>query len=124
MKTSKLFAGLTLVAVAAVGLTGCSGGSEYPGGTYTGDKTDCVVNDKQAINRDGKTDYRVFTDNCGVFGVQDDIWLWQWNSADVFGSIKVGETYDFEAYGWRNGLMSTFPNIKTAHLVDTSEKSE
>lgn len=123
MKTSqKLFAGLALVAV--VGLAGCSGSpaepgtDAYPGGSYTGDKTGCVVNDKQAIGRSGEdgntTDYRVFTENCGTFGVQDDPLIGQWNSGDTYGSIRVGETYDFEAYGWRNGFFSTFPNIKQA----------
>lgn len=133
MKTSqKLFAGLALVAV--VGLSGCSGspaepGTDgYPGGSYTGDKTGCVVNDKQAIGRSGEdgntTDYRVFTENCGTFGVQDDPLIGQWNSGDTYGSIKVGETYDFEAYGWRNGFFSTFPNIKTAYLVEAPSEEK
>lgn len=115
-------------ALLAVSLAGCTGGAEsgtaeeYPGGTYNGKKTGCVVNDKQAISRvdsDGNnsTDYRIYTDNCGVFGVQDDMFIGQWNSADTFGSIKIGGVYDFEAYGFRNGVISAFPNIKRAMLT-------
>ncbi|URP22345.1 hypothetical protein SEA_BIG4_312 [Microbacterium phage Big4] len=123
-RTQKILAGLTLAAI--VGLTGCASSAEpgtdgYPGGSYSGDKTGCVVNDKQAIRVDGGTDYRVFTDNCGTFGVQDDFWLGQWNSADTYGSIRVGDTYDFEAYGWRNGFFSTFPNIIKAYPAETAE---
>jgi hypothetical protein len=100
-----------MLAVAAIGLvaTGCAP-------KYEGDSTDCLVNDKQAISRDSATDYRIFS-TCGVFGVQDDPFIGQWNSADTFTSIEVGKTYDFEAYGWRNGFFSTFPNIKSATEV-------
>lgn len=135
MKTSrsqKLFAGLAIAGVLA--LAGCAtsagpGQDGYPGGSYSGDKTGCVVSDKQAIGRsdsDGgsSTDYRVFTENCGTFGVQDDPIIGQWNSADTYGSIKVGETYDFEAYGWRNGFYSTFPNIKTAYPAESAESEK
>ncbi len=128
MKTSqKLFAGLALAG--ALVLSACSGSPaepgtvDYPGGSYSGEKTDCKVTDKQAINREGNTDYRVFS-SCGVFGVQDDPFIGQWNSADTFGSISVGKTYDFEAYGFRNGFLSTFPNIKTAYLVVADEETE
>jgi hypothetical protein len=97
---------------------------KYPGGTYDGAKTNCLVTDKTAVGRvdeegNNTTDYRVFTANCDVFGVQDDPFIGQWNSASTYGSIIVGETYDFEAYGWRNGFFSTFPNIKKAYLVET-----
>lgn len=113
---------LALALALAASLGGCSGGEPAapadPLGTFDGDKTSCTVTDKQAIGRtdeDGRntTDYRVFT-SCGTFAVQDDPFIGQWNSADTFGSIQVDKTYDFEAYGWRNGFFSTFPNIKTA----------
>lgn len=127
-----------VVAAAAAGalafsLAGCAPASSsssedsYPGGTYDGDKTACVVDDKAAMQKveDGKstTDYRIYS-SCGVFGVQDDPFIGQWNSADVYGSIKIGGTYDFEAYGWRNGFFSTFPNIKKAHVTKVETETE
>lgn len=110
------------ILLASAMLAGCTDAEPAvpadPLGTFDGDKTGCTVTDKQAIGRtdeDGRntTDYRVFT-SCGTFAVQDDPFIGQWNSADTFGSIQVDKTYDFEAYGWRNGFFSTFPNIKTA----------
>lgn len=118
----KIGAALGAITLAGLMLAGCSGSEPAPPadplGTYKGEKTDCTVTDKQAIGRtdeDGRntTDYRVFS-SCGTFAVQDDPFIGQWNSADTFGSIQVDKTYNFEAYGWRNGLFSTFPNIKNA----------
>jgi hypothetical protein len=109
MKKKILAAGL--IAAAAFTLTGCSP-------AYEGEATNCTVTDKQAVAMSkGGTNYRVFS-SCGVFGVQDDLALGQWNSADTFNSIEVGKTYDFEAYGWRNGFFSTFPNILKATEVE------
>lgn len=100
------------VAVVTLTLVGC--GAQ----PYSGDTTGCEVTDKAAIGRmdsegTASTDYRIYT-TCGTFAVQDDPLLGQWNSADLYGQIRIGEVYDFEAYGWRNGFMSTFPNIKSA----------
>jgi hypothetical protein len=73
--------------------------------------TDCTVEDKdRAAKAKGGSDMRVYTD-CGVFSVADDWLNGQWNSADIFAGIDVGETYDFETVGWRNGFLSAFPNI-------------
>jgi len=105
----KKLAAVAAAALLAVTMSGCAP-------TYDGDVTGCTVNQKEAIAQKSGTDYRVFSD-CGVFGVQDDIALGQWNSADTYGSIEVGKTYDFEAYGWRNGFFSTFPNITAATEV-------
>lgn len=128
-KLATIGIGIILAGSVVLGLAACSGAGapgsgngKYPGGSYTGPKTGCTVTDKAAIGRsdsDGNntTDYRVYS-SCGTFGVQDDPFIGQWNSADTYGSIVVGQTYDFEAYGWRNGLMSQFPNIKKAYLVE------
>ncbi len=103
-----------IILAAALSLAACA--PKY-GDSTDEPSTGCTVTDKQAIAKsDGGTNYRVFS-SCGVFGVQDDLFLGQWNSADTFNSIEVGKTYDFEAYGWRNGFFSTFPNILHATEV-------
>ena len=94
----------------------------YPGGTFKDRKTSCTVTGKEAAgatNSDGDFEmrYRIYTEECGTFAVQDDWFIGQFNSADTYGSIAEGKVYDFEAYGWRNGFMSTFPNIKKAYEV-------
>lgn len=71
----------------------------------------CTVDDKdRASKKDGGSDMRVYT-SCGVFSVADDVIVGQWNSADIFSRIEVGRTYDLGTVGWRNGLLSSFPNI-------------
>src|SRR6478609_5650711 len=118
----KSFALGAIVLVGALLFTGCAkgGGSSaeaedaYPGGTYKERKTSCTVVGKEAAgttNSDGDFEmvYRVYTEECGTFAVQDDPFIGQWNSADTFGSIREDHVYDFEAYGWRNGFFSTFP---------------
>lgn len=71
----------------------------------------CIVDNKDRTSKkDGGSDMRVYT-SCGVFSVADDIIVGQWNSADIFSRIEVGRTYDLGAVGWRNGLLSSFPNI-------------
>lgn len=71
----------------------------------------CTVEDKdRTTDSEGASVHRVYTD-CGVFNVQDDLLNGQFNSADVYGSLKVGETYTIETVGWRLPLFSSFPNI-------------
>lgn len=118
MKVSAAILGLALAL--PIALSACSEPGDStpadPLGNYKGEKTNCLVQDKEMSYLEGKTQYRIYS-SCGVFGVQDDVWIGQWNSADTYGSIQVGKTYDFEAYGWRNGFFSTFPNIKNATEV-------
>ena len=75
----------------------------------------CTVNDKQIVSvvndGDSTTHYRVFTDQCGVMEVSDSLMLQQWDSADIYNQIKVGESYHFTARGYRIPFLSQFPNI-------------
>ena len=73
----------------------------------------CVVTDKDSVTmgEDTGNQYRVYTENCGVFSVEDEALKMRFDSADVYSKIKVGETYNFETIGWRIPLVSSFPNI-------------
>lgn len=74
--------------------------------------TSCEVTGKdRASDGQGGSSMRVYTTNCGTFGVQDNLFVGQLNSADVYGSIQEGRTYDFQTVGKRIPLMSMFPNI-------------
>lgn len=95
---------------------------------YFGSRTtleSCTVDSKDrgtTVTSDGdgnvtsQTDYRVYTD-CGVFTVADNFFLGKFNSADTYGSLSEGKTYDLEVIGWRNGFLSWFPNILSAEKV-------
>lgn len=79
----------------------------------------CVVDEKDRTqNSDGSSDARVYTENCGVFQVADSWIKGEVNSADTFGSIDEGKTYNFTTIGWRFGLFSMFPNIIEVEEVE------
>ena len=79
---------------------------------------DCVIAEKDRVSKsEGGSEMRVYTDNCGTFVVSDDIFMTDFSSADRYGKIKVGETYDITSYGFRLPFFSMFPKIKEAELV-------
>jgi hypothetical protein len=78
----------------------------------------CTVTDKDhtiKASSSGSTPvYRVYTNECDVLEVTDDIFLGVFNSASVYGRIQPGHTYKFETVGWRMPIFSTFPDIVSA----------
>lgn len=80
--------------------------------------TACVVTDKdRTTNSEGSSSMRVYTENCGTLEVSSNLFKGVFNSADVYSSIEVGKTYDFEATGFRFGLFSMFPKVTSATEV-------
>lgn len=109
MKSITRAAAAASVAAAVICLAGC-------GIPYDGDTTGCTVTDKYVAIVDKESQKRLST-SCGVFTVEDELSRGDWNSADRYAQIEVGKTYDFEAYGFRNGFLSAFPNIAEATEV-------
>ena len=80
--------------------------------TITGTSESCVVTGKDRTqDSEGNSQARVYTENCGTLKVADSIVDGQWNSADVYGGIQEGNTYDFNTRGVRIPFLSAFPNI-------------
>lgn len=81
----------------------------------------CTIESKERTVQvqDGNSSQQklVYT-SCGVFEVQDSFLLLKFNSADTYGYLKEGQTYELDYYGWRIGLFSFFPNIVGATPVD------
>lgn len=105
---AKMFGLLGLMAVGALSLTGCQN-------AIKNDPVTCKVIDKdRSTNQDGKSVFRVYTeggDGCETFGLADNWLAGNFNSSDMYGEIKVDETYIFETVGVRNGFFSLFPEI-------------
>ncbi len=85
-------------------------------------ETGCVVDSKErytsfSSSKDNGTTSKqnklVYT-SCGVFNVDDNLFLLKFNSADTYGSLSEGDTFDLEVVGWRNGFFSWFPNVLSA----------
>ena len=57
-----------------------------------------------------KSKYLIFTDS-GTFENTDTMLFWKFNSSDIYGSIKVNQTYTFTVVGWRIPFFSSYQNI-------------
>jgi hypothetical protein len=104
--------------VTALGAVG-TGGVMLVGGYYGDDTKVCTVAGKDRVvstdqNGNRHSEMRVYTDDCGTFVVGDSLVKGQWRSADLFGSLKEGQKYEFKYHGWRNGFLSMFPTITEA----------
>lgn len=98
------------IAVAAVLVLGVVGTGVYFTSIKESERTACVVTSTDRTkNSDGKSDMRVYTENCGTLAVGDNLFKGVWNSADLFGKIQDGKTYDFSTTGFR--FISVFPTI-------------
>jgi hypothetical protein len=69
---------------------------------------------KTEITGDG--DYMVFgkdtTNNTiRTFTLNDSFWHGNWDTADDYASLEIGQTYTFKTTGWRIPFLSAFPNI-------------
>jgi hypothetical protein len=75
----------------------------------------CTVTDKdRTTTAEGVSDHRVYTEDCGTFKVGDEWLLGAFNASDTYSQIEIGDTYNFDVVGWRNGFLSLFPNILSA----------
>lgn len=82
------------------------------------DTVTCTVESKdRAANRDGKTSMRVYTRDCGVFEVGDELAVGAFDSADRYAALQPGRRYNLTVVGWRVQLFSWFPNIIEAREV-------
>lgn len=83
----------------------------------TKDTVTITIEDK-GIKRHDKGDdkYLIYTDK-GTFEITDSIAYWRWNSSDLYGRIKVGNTYDCTVCGWRIPFLSSYKNIIEAKEV-------
>lgn len=106
---------LTILFVALV-ITVCGGGVVYA--NHETHHAACTVTGKdRAKNGDGSSDMRLYT-SCGTFAVGDGLPRSQFDSADLYGSIREGQTYDLAAIGWRIPFLSVFPVIVEAKEAD------
>ena len=73
-----------------------------------------TVTDKDRIvdpkRKSTSSKYLVFTEG-EVFENTDDLFLWKFNSSDIQGRLKVGETYSVEVIGWRVQFLSRYRNV-------------
>lgn len=104
---------LSAIGVAALIVVGIAAGLSWSIAweSTTATRTCTVTKADRTMNSKGQSNTRVYTDDCGVLAVQDDMLRGHFNSADVYGAIHDGERMTFHTVGWRFDFGSVFPNI-------------
>ena len=70
-----------------------------------------TVTEKELMDRDGNgARYLVWSED-ETFENVDSILKGKFNSSDLYGQLKVGNTYTCEVYGWRNSFFSYYRNL-------------
>ena len=73
-----------------------------------------TVVDKERIVESGtdsvSSKYLIFTED-EVFENTDSLLVFKFNSSDIQGKLKIGETYQVRVYGWRVPIFSMYRNI-------------
>ena len=111
--------------VGAIGVVFAAAVSSNAIFTYgTADKVTFTVTDKERIvesEGEGGTSskYLIYSDN-ETFENTDTLWHLKYDSSDLYGKLKKGQTYEADVYGWRVGWMSMYRNIVDATPVNTS----
>lgn len=75
-----------------------------------------TITDKERINTSDESRYLVFAEIAStgetiVFENTDTFWRFKWNSSDIQGNLKIGETYTVTVVGWRVPFFSWYQNI-------------
>lgn len=80
---------------------------------HTGGALTAVVENKERVcdgGKDGTCRWMVMTDRMAFIN-SDSFWHLKFDSTDVQGQIRIGETHTFTYYGWRIPFLSQYPNI-------------
>lgn len=91
----------------------------YPVLYWTSTETVIVtITDKERVVSDNESKYLIFTENLVMKNT--DSWLFlKFNSSDIYGKLKIGETYKIKKAGWRNKFLSWYPNIISVEKYNT-----
>lgn len=86
---------------------------------YESSEVTFTVTEKERImDRDGSgARYLVWSED-ETFENVDTLMKGKFNSSDLYGQLKVGETYTCEVYGWRNSYFSSYRNLVKCKKVE------
>lgn len=52
-----------------------------------------------------------------IFAIEDSLWNWRFDSADVYVTVKVGDRVEVNSAGYRSNFWSMFPNALKVRVV-------
>lgn len=81
----------------------------------------CTVSSKERVTEvvDGNSQIRMLvnTENCGTLEIGSAMFSGNWSPNSTYSSIKEGNTYNFEVYGFNIDFMNQFKQIKSFEQV-------
>ena len=114
-KTRKMvsFSFILIIILAALIVIGSiiAGVSLY---THTSEYT-ITITDKERVYQSEESKYLVFGEDANgsslVFENTDSLFYGKWNSSNIQGQLKEGNTYTIKVYGYRIPILSMYENI-------------
>lgn len=106
-RTGLLIGGVILIGIVLCGIgIGCSSLLKN-----TEREVTATVDYKERVCDGGSScKYLVFTDD-GTFEITDSLVFGRFSSSDVYGRMREGKTYEFAVAGFRQPVLSMYPNI-------------
>lgn len=87
-----------------------------------------TVTDKERITESGSSRYLIFGEDengdIKVFENTDIFIRGKWNSSDIYGNLKVGNTYNIVVVGYRVPFFSWYQNIVSYKEIKTTVNGE
>lgn len=78
------------------------------------DTVTVTVTGKERVHSKDSSKYLIFTEE-ETFENTDYLLIGKFNSSDIYGKIKEGETYTFDVAGLRIPILSAYRNIHKVH---------
>lgn len=103
---------ILIVFIYVIPLAGCVG--------YMNEQTvECEIKDKWIKRPSGSND-EIYLVNCGgtTYKISDLLWKGKFNSADIYGNLEIGKTYEITTTGYRWGYFSEYQNINSYKLLE------
>ncbi len=76
------------------------------------------IKDKYIKKYDDKDIYMVVDTNNNTYQITDLIFIFKFNSTDIYNSLETGKKYQIITSGIRSRVLSKYPNINSAELID------
>lgn len=76
------------------------------------------IKDKFIKNYDGNDTYIIVDSNNNSYRIKDLLFIWKFNSTDLYSSIEIGEKYRIQTTGIRFRLFSVYPNINNVEKIE------
>jgi hypothetical protein len=82
--------------------------------------SDC---DKDGCSTSSYIDYMIYSDNETLENI-DNIFIWKFDSSDIYGKIDMGDTYKFRVYGWRIPILGMYRNVISVQTLSDAKVSD